>query len=208
MKIGERDIDFSKNPDGLVPAIVQDAVTRKVLMLGYMNEQSLKMTLSGKRVTFYSRSRQKLWTKGETSGNYLDLREVKVDCDGDTLLVSAIPAGPVCHLGDDTCFAEDNDPLTHEGLDFLAYLEQVIQERRDFPVDGSYTNLLFSKGVNKIAQKVGEEAVELVIEAKDDHKRLFLGEAADLVYHVLVLLAHKGYTLEEVLEVLKSRHSR
>jgi phosphoribosyl-ATP pyrophosphohydrolase/phosphoribosyl-AMP cyclohydrolase len=208
MKIGDRDVDFSKHPDKLVPAIVQDAVTKEVLMLGYMNEQALNLSLADRKVTFYSRSRKTLWTKGETSGNYLALSDVKVDCDGDTLLVTAIPAGPVCHLGDDTCFAQKNDPLSSEGLEFLSYLENVIQQRRDFPSEGSYTNLLFSKGVNKIAQKVGEEAVELVIEAKDNHKQLFLGEAADLVYHMLVLLAHKGYTLEEVLEVLKSRHSR
>ncbi len=205
MKIGNREVDFSK---GLVPAVVQDAVTHKVLMLAYMNEESLQKTLDTKLVTFYSRSREKLWTKGETSGNVLNLRDIKVDCDGDTLLVSVVPAGPVCHLGDDTCFEETNDPQEHEGLDFFAYLEGVIQDRKTYPIEGSYTNHLFDKGVNKIAQKVGEEAVELVIEAKDDNKELFLGEAADLMYHLLVLLAHKEYTTEEVLAVLKARHSR
>ncbi len=205
MKIGDREVDFSK---GLVPAVVQDAVTMKVLMVAYMNEESLAKTLETKLVTFYSRSRETLWTKGETSGNVLNLRDIKVDCDGDTLLVTAVPAGPVCHLGDDTCFAEVNDPKAHEGIEFLAYLEGVIRDRKENPVEGSYTNHLFNKGVNKIAQKVGEEAVELVIEAKDDNKDLFLGEAADLVYHYLVLLAQKGYTLEEVLGVLKERHSR
>jgi len=208
MKIGERTVDFSKDQNGLVPAVVQDAVTGKVLMVAYMNEESLQKTLRTKLVTFFSRSRQTLWTKGETSGNVLHLRDIKVDCDGDTLLVQAVPTGPVCHLGDDTCFAEVNDPKQHDGLAFLSYLEGVIQDRKQHPVEGSYTNHLFDKGVNKIAQKVGEEAVELVIEAKDDNKELFLGEAADLVYHYLVLLAQKGYTFEEVLAVLKSRHSR
>ncbi len=205
MKIGNREVDFSK---GLVPAVVQDAVTHKVLMLAYMNEESLQKTLDTKLVTFYSRSRETLWTKGETSGNVLNLRDIKADCDGDTLLISAVPAGPVCHLGDDTCFEETNNPQEHEGIEFLAYLEGVIRDRKTYPLEGSYTNHLFDKGVNKIAQKVGEEAVELVIEAKDDNKDLFLGEAADLMYHLLVLLAHKEYTMEEVLAVLSSRHSR
>ncbi len=208
MTIGDRTVDFSKSPEKLVPAVVQDAVTAKVLMVGYMNEESLQKTLDTKLVTFFSRSRKTLWTKGETSGNVLNLRDIKVDCDGDTLLVQAVPAGPVCHTGDDTCFAEVNDPKEHEGVEFLSYLESVIQDRKKHPANGSYTNHLFDKGINKIAQKVGEEAVELVIEAKDDNKDLFLGEAADLMYHYLVLLAEKGYTLEEMLAVLQSRHSR
>jgi len=208
MIIGDRTVDFSKDPNNLVPAVVQDAVTKKVLMVGYMNEEALQKTLDTKLVTFYSRSRKKLWTKGETSGNILDLRDIKVDCDGDTLLVEAIPEGPVCHTGDDTCFSEVNDPKQHEGIDFLSYLEDVIQDRKKNPTAGSYTNHLFDKGINRIAQKVGEEAVELVIEAKDDNKDLFLGEAADLIYHYLVLLTYKECTFEDVLAVLKSRHSR
>ena len=200
-------IDFNKG-NGLVPAVVQDAVTGKVLMLGYMNEESYKLTLEKGLVTFYSRSRKTLWTKGETSGNYLQLRDILIDCDGDTLLVKAVPSGPVCHTGKDTCFGEENDPQSASSTDFLSYLEGVIRDRKEHPQEGSYTNRLFSKGINKIAQKVGEEAVELIIEAKDDDKELFLGEAADLMYHLLVLLTEKGCTLSEVTDVLKSRHSR
>ena len=200
-------IDFNKG-NGLVPAVVQDAVTGKVLMLGYMNEESYKLTLEKGLVTFYSRSRKTLWTKGETSGNYLQLRDILIDCDGDTLLVKAVPSGPVCHTGKDTCFGEENDPQSASSTDFLAYLEGVIRDRKEHPQEGSYTNRLFSKGINKIAQKVGEEAVELIIEAKDDDKELFLGEAADLMYHLLVLLTEKDCTLSEVTDVLKSRHSR
>ena len=200
-------IDFNKG-NGLVPAVVQDAVTGKVLMLGYMNEESYKLTLEKGLVTFYSRSRKTLWTKGETSGNYLQLRDILIDCDGDTFLVKAVPSGPVCHTGKDTCFGEENDPQSASSTDFLAYLEGVIRDRKEHPQEGSYTNRLFSKGINKIAQKVGEEAVELIIEAKDDDKDLFLGEAADLMYHLLVLLTEKGCTLSEVTDVLKSRHSR
>ena len=182
--------DFSKG-NGLVPAIVQDAVTRRVLMLGYMNEESLAMTRERGLVTFYSRSRNTLWTKSETSGNYLEVREILLDCDHDTVLIKAIPTGPVCHTGSDTCFNEENDPGQMSAGDFLLYLEDVIHDRREHPIEGSYTNHLFSRGINKIAQKVGEEAVELVIEAKDDNKQLFLGEAADLMSHMLVLLAQK-----------------
>lgn len=200
-------IDFSKG-GGLVPAIVQDAVTRKVLMLGYMNEEAYKLTLDRGLVTFYSRSRSRIWTKGETSGNFLQVREILADCDGDTLLVKAIPSGPVCHTGADTCFGEDNEPSELSSSEFLLYLESVIRDRRTNPIEGSYTNHLFSRGLNKIAQKVGEEAVELVIASKDDDKDLFLGEAADLVYHFLVLLAQKDTTLAEVIDVLKDRHSR
>ena len=200
-------IDFEKG-GGLVPAIVQDAVTRKVLMLGYMNEEAYRLTLDRGLVTFFSRSRNRIWTKGETSGNFLQLREMLADCDGDTLLVKAIPSGPVCHTGADTCFGEENEPSEISSPEFLFYLESVIRDRRSNPVEGSYTNHLFSRGLNKIAQKVGEEAVELVIEAKDNDKELFLGEAADLVYHFLVLLAQKDTTLSEVIDVLTDRHSR
>ena len=200
-------IDFSKG-GGLVPAVVQDAVTRKVLMLGYMNEEAYKLTLDRGLVTFYSRSRSRIWTKGETSGNFLQVREILADCDGDTLLVKAIPSGPVCHTGADTCFGEENEPSELSSPEFLFYLESVIRDRRSNPIEGSYTNHLFSRGLNKIAQKVGDEAVELIIESKDDDKDLFLGEAADLMYHFLVLLAQKDSTLSEVVEVLKDRHSR
>ncbi len=200
-------LDFTKM-DGLIPAIVQDSVTRRVLMLGYMNEESLKLTRDRGLVTFWSRSRQKLWTKGETSGNYLTVREIIEDCDHDTLLIKALPTGPVCHTGSDTCFNEVNDPGEVTSSEFLFYLEEVINDRREYPQEGSYTNHLFSRGLNKIAQKVGEEAVELIIESKDDNKSLFLGEAADLMYHFLVLLAEKNIPLSEVIEVLKGRHSR
>lgn len=200
-------IDFSKG-DGLVPAIVQDAVTRKVLMLGYMNEEAYRLTVERRLVTFWSRSRQRIWTKGETNGQFLQLREILCDCDGDTLLVKAIPTGPVCHTGADTCFAEENQPGEISSSEFLFYLENVIRDRRDNPIEGSYTNHLFSRGLNKIAQKVGEEAVELIIESKDDDKDLLLGEAADLMYHFLVLLAEKNASLSEVIDVLKDRHSR
>ena len=200
-------LDFTKM-DGLIPAIVQDAVTRRVLMLGYMNEESLKLTRDRGLVTFWSRSRQKLWTKGESSGNYLKVREIIEDCDHDTLLIKALPSGPVCHTGSDTCFNEVNDPSEVTSSEFLFYLEEVISDRREYPQEGSYTNHLFSRGLNKIAQKVGEEAVELIIESKDNNKNLFLGEAADLMYHFLVLLAEKNVPLSEVVEVLKGRHSR
>ncbi len=200
-------LNFDKG-NGLIPAIIQDAITKKVLMLGYMNEESLKITKERGLVTFYSRSRQTLWTKGETSGNYLNVREITSDCDNDTLLIKAVPSGPVCHTGSDTCFDETNDPEKIKNSEFLFYLEEVIHDRRDHPIEGSYTNLLFNRGINKIAQKVGEEAVELIIEAKDNNKSLFLGEAADLMYHLIVLLAQKNIKLEQVFEVLKGRHSR
>jgi phosphoribosyl-ATP pyrophosphohydrolase/phosphoribosyl-AMP cyclohydrolase len=200
-------LDFTKQ-NGLIPAIIQDAVTRRVLMLGYMNEESLQITRDRGLVTFWSRSREKLWTKGETSGNYLQVREIVEDCDNDTLLIKVLPTGPVCHTGADTCFNEVNDPAEVTSNEFLFYLEQVINDRREYPQEGSYTNHLFSRGLNKIAQKVGEEAVELVIESKDDNKPLFLGEAADLMYHFLVLLAEKNVKFSEVIEVLKGRHSR
>ncbi len=200
-------LDFAKQ-GGLIPAIVQDATTRRVLMLGYMNEEALSQTRDRGLVTFYSRSQKKLWTKGETSGNYLEVRQIIEDCDSDTLLIKAIPTGPVCHTGKDTCFNEHNKPEELNETEFLFYLQQVIQDRRDFPVEGSYTNHLFSRGVNKISQKVGEEAVELIIEAMDDNRDLFLGEAADLIYHFLVLLSEKNVQLAEVVDVLKVRHGR
>jgi len=191
---------FSKYSDGLLPVIVQDANTNKVLMLGFMNEEAYAMTLALKMVTFFSRSKQRLWTKGETSGNYLTLSDVLLDCDADTLLLKALPAGPVCHTGADTCFNETNDPFS------LAQLERVILQRKEDPSSKSYTSSLFNAGLNKIAQKVGEEAVELIIEAKDDNEELFLNEAADLMFHYLVLLRAKGFSLDDVLAVLKTRH--
>ncbi len=194
-------INFEKQNE-LVPAIIQDYLTKKVLMLGYMNEEALKKTRETGKVTFYSRSRQTLWTKGETSGNFLYLKDIKVDCDQDTLLIQAEPAGPVCHTGTDTCWAEENT----QGIDFLNYLEQVIEERKKSTADKSYTKSLFDKGINKIAQKVGEEAVELVIEAKDNNDELFLNEAADLMFHYLVLLNQKGFRLSDVIAVLAKRH--
>lgn len=193
--------DFSKSSDGLVPAIVQDSQTHKVLMLGYMNAEALAKTQAEGKVTFYSRSKGRLWTKGEESGHFLMLENIRMDCDRDTLLVMARPTGPVCHTGADTCFNESN--ITDN---FLIELENIVLDRNQNPREGSYTNRLFSSGINKIAQKVGEEAVELVIEAKDDCEELFLNEAADLLYHYLVLLVAKGFVLEDVLEVLKTRH--
>ncbi len=194
-------VDFEKQ-NGLVPAIVQDAHTKNVLMLGYMNLEALQKTLETQWVTFYSRSRKTLWTKGETSGNYLHLVDLKSDCDNDTLLVQALPDGPVCHLGTDTCWGETN----RLQCGFLTELEEVIADRRQNPTEKSYTASLFKKGINKIAQKVGEEAVEVVIEAKDQNDELFLNESADLVFHFLVLLQAKGFRFKEVLEVLRERH--
>lgn len=192
-------INFSKL-NGLVPCIIQDAKTRVVLMLGFMNVEAYEKTKADKRVTFYSRSKDRLWTKGESSGNYLELVEIAIDCDNDTLLIKVNPTGAVCHTGADTCFDEKNE------LWDLGALEEIIQDRKKNPVKGSYTTSLFDAGINKVAQKVGEEAVELVIEAKDANKELFLNEAADLMYHYLVLLTAKGQTLEDVLGVLRKRH--
>lgn len=194
-------LNFDKT-EGLLPCIVQDAKTNVVLMLGYMNREALEKTLSENKLTFFSRTRQRLWTKGETSGNYLHLVEVKTDCDNDTLLFRVQPEGPTCHTGSDTCFNEVN---TFSSLEFL---EAIIQERKKNPRPGSYTNQLFDSGINKVAQKVGEEAVELIIEAKDDNRELFLNEAADLMYHYLVLLTAKGFQLEDVLAVLRKRHGK
>ena len=196
-------IDFKKS-GGLLPAIIQDAVTGKVLMLGYMNQESYQKTLTTGKVTFYSRSRQQLWTKGETSGNFLMFKEVKVDCDGDTLLIKANPIGPVCHTGKDTCFNEVNAAE----LDFLNYLEKVIQDRKINPRTGSYTIQLFDAGIKKIAQKIGEEATELVIDAVDGDINRIKEETADLLYHLLVLLVNREIALKDVIRVLEKRHKR
>ncbi|HWK06641.1 MAG TPA: bifunctional phosphoribosyl-AMP cyclohydrolase/phosphoribosyl-ATP diphosphatase HisIE [Puia sp.] len=195
-------LDFKKYSDGLAPAIVQDSQTDKVLMLGFMNQEALDRTAKEGKVTFFSRSKGRLWTKGEESGNFLLLKSMSVDCDQDTLLIKAQPLGPVCHTGADTCWDEKN-----HREDFLACLEEIIQERKlqADPKD-SYVASLFQKGINKIAQKVGEEAVELVIEAKDHDEKLFLNEAADLLFHYLILLCAKGYSLQDVTDVLKQRH--
>ena len=193
-------IDFAKYSDGLVPAIIQDNSTGKVLMLGFMNEEALEKTKTIGMVTFYSRSKQRLWTKGEESGNFLELRSIIADCDNDTLLIKADPVGPVCHTGADTCFAETNSK------DILQTLGEIIKQRFDDRSDKSYTSGLFDKGINKVAQKVGEEAIELVIEAKDDNKELFLNEAADLLFHYMVLLQAKGFSLQDVKEILQQRH--
>lgn len=192
--------DFSKNADALLPVIIQDQYSNKVLMLGFMNEEAWNKTNIEKKVTFYSRSKNRLWTKGETSGNYLFVKEILTDCDNDTVLIKVNPAGPVCHTGNDTCFNEINTSFT------LQKLEEIINERKINPSENSYTSSLFGKGINKIAQKVGEEAVELVIESKDDDKEKFLGEAADLLFHYLVLLQAKGFTLKDVENILASRH--
>ncbi len=196
-------IDFNKNPDGLVPAIIQDAETKIVLMLGYMNKKALEKTKETGKVTFFSRSKQRLWTKGEESGNFLHLIDLKVDCDNDTLLISVNPEGPTCHTGSDTCWGEKN---TSE-MAFLNTLEEVIADRRLNPEnEKSYVASLFRSGMNKIAQKVGEEAVEVVIEAKDDNDDLFLNESADLLFHYLILLQAKGFRLRDVTAILQDRH--
>ena len=192
-------LDFAKS-NGLIPCIVQDADTQSVLMLGYMNKEALEKTFSEKRLTFFSRTKNRLWTKGETSGNYLNLVDCLMDCDQDTLLFKVNPVGPACHTGADTCFNEKNESTS------LEFLETIIQERKRNPKAGSYTNQLLDSGINKVAQKVGEEAVELIIEAKDHNKDLFVGEAADLMYHFLVLLAAKEMKLDDVITVLKKRH--
>ena len=188
--------------NGLLPCVIQDSKTDKVLMLGYMNAEALQKTIKEKRVTFFSRSKQRLWTKGDTSGNFLELVEIFDDCDRDTLLIKVNPTGPVCHTGADTCFNEINGNFS------ISTLEATIADRKVNPKKGSYTNSLFDSGINKVAQKVGEEAVELVIESKDNNKELFLNEAADLMFHYLVLLQAKNYSLRDVTEVLKKRHSK
>ncbi len=194
-------IDFGKYKDGLVPAVIQDAKTGKVLMVGFMNQEAIDKTLQEKKVCFFSRTKNRLWTKGEESGNFLELHSIQSDCDSDTLLVKVLPSGPVCHTGAGTCFGEKN-----VSLDFLRTLQQVVIDRKNDPQSGSYVSGLFTKGLNKIAQKVGEEATELIIESKDDHDELFLNEAADLLFHYLILLAAKGKHMDDVVEVLQQRH--
>lgn len=196
-------LNFKKYADGLVPAIVQDADTQAVLMLGFMNEEAFRQTQESGRVTFYSRSRQQLWTKGETSGNYLDVVSIKADCDEDTLLITARPTGPVCHTGEATCFGDAS--LSQAPTDMLLELENVIDQRRSGKTEGSYVASLFEKGINKIAQKVGEEAVELVIEAKDQDLSKFRSEAADLLFHYLILLRAKGVSINDVIDELDAR---
>ncbi|HVU95879.1 MAG TPA: bifunctional phosphoribosyl-AMP cyclohydrolase/phosphoribosyl-ATP diphosphatase HisIE [Puia sp.] len=197
-------VNFSKSPDGLVPAVIQDHITEKVLMLGYMNQAALDQTQQEGKVTFFSRSKGRLWTKGEESGNFLLVRRIAVDCDQDTLLIKAEPLGPVCHTGADTCWDEKN-----HREDFLVCLEEIIEQRKlEGNAESSYVAKLFGKGINKIAQKVGEEAVELVIEAKDHDDTLFLSEAADLLFHYLILLNAKGFNLQDVTNVLKERHKK
>ncbi|MEE1898541.1 bifunctional phosphoribosyl-AMP cyclohydrolase/phosphoribosyl-ATP diphosphatase HisIE [Flavobacterium rakeshii] len=190
--------DFNKT-NGLIPVIIQNATTQQVLMLGYMNEEAFTKTKLEKRVTFYSRSRNELWTKGETSGNYLNVVSMSLDCDNDTILIQAKPAGPTCHTGTTTCFGEPNSK------GFLYQLEEMISERIESDSDTSYTNTLFKRGINKVAQKVGEEAVELIIEAKDDNEELFKNEAADLLYHFLILLKAKSLNLTDIEKVLEAR---
>ncbi len=193
-------IDFTKSNDGLVPVVVQNNNTLQVLMLGYMNQEAFEKTEKEQVVTFFSRSKNRLWTKGESSGNFLHVKDIQIDCDNDTVLIKADPKGPTCHKGDTSCFAEE----TPKG--FLYELEQIIHDRIDNNVESSYTNKLYKRGINKVAQKVGEEAVELVIEAKDDNDELFTNEAADLMYHYIILLKAKGFTLKDIEAVLKSRH--
>ena len=198
-------IDFTKNNDGLIPAIIQDFETKKVLMLGYMNLEAYEKTLLTNKVTFFSRSKNRLWTKGEKSGHFLNLIEMKIDCDNDTLLIQAQPEGPICHTGSDTCWQESNT----ENYGFLSKLENTIRNRREnSSANKSYVASLFELGINKIAQKVGEEAVEVIIEAKDNNDVLFLNESADLLFHYLILLQAKGFQLEDVVSVLKDRDNR
>lgn len=193
-------IDFEKYADNLVPAIVQDAQTQRVLMLGFMNKEAFELTQESGKATFFSRSRRKIWTKGETSGNFLYVERILIDCDHDTILIKANPTGAICHTGADTCFGEQN-----ENTDFLFELEKIIKDRKENPAEDSYTSKLFRKGINKIAQKVGEEAVELVLEAKDNDNELFKNEAADLLFHFMVLLREKNISLADVLKVLENR---
>jgi len=194
-------IDFDKG-NGLVPAIIQDSITGKVLMLGFMNEEAFQKTQIENRVTFFSRTKNRLWTKGEESGSFLNVVSMHIDCDNDTLLIKVNPVGPVCHTGADTCWNEKNEK---DELSFLLELEQTIAYRKNSPAQNSYTSSLFSKGINKIAQKVGEEATELVIESKDDNADLFLNEGADLLFHYLILLQAKGFKLQDVIAKLEAR---
>ncbi|SHF08254.1 phosphoribosyl-ATP pyrophosphatase /phosphoribosyl-AMP cyclohydrolase [Arenibacter palladensis] len=204
-------IDFNKNNDGLVPAIVQDAITKNVLMLGYMNQEAYNKTVDSRKVTFFSRTKKRLWTKGEESGNFLNLVDIKLDCDNDTLLVMVDPVGPTCHKGTGTCWGEENST----SFGFISELENIIQNRKEqaegkmeIPegVKPSYVSSLFKSGINKVAQKVGEEAVEVVIEAKDNNDQLFKDESADLLFHYLILLQAKGFKLQDIVKVLQSRH--
>jgi phosphoribosyl-ATP pyrophosphohydrolase/phosphoribosyl-AMP cyclohydrolase len=193
--------NFTKSADGLIPVIIQDNATNVILMLGYMNEEAFQKTQLEKKVTFFSRSKSRLWTKGEESGNFLELNELFLDCDQDTILIKATPLGPVCHTGADTCFAEQNSS------DFISKLEQIIQHRKLMLDEKSYISSLFRKGINKIAQKVGEEAVELVIEAKDNNDELFKDEAADLLFHYLILLSAKGFSMKDIVGTLENRNT-
>ena len=193
-------VDFNKSNDGLVPVIIQNSKTLQVLMLGYMNEEAFEKTQKEQKVTFFSRSKNRLWTKGEESGNFLFVKDIQIDCDNDTVLIKAEPKGPTCHKGTTSCFAEE----TPKG--FVYELENIIHDRIDNNVESSYTNKLFKRGINKVAQKVGEEAVEVVIEAKDNNDDLFTNEAADLLYHYLILLKAKGFTFQDIEAILKSRH--
>lgn len=192
-------IDFKK-ANGLIPAVIQDYTTLQVLMVGFMNEEALAKTEKEGIVTFFSRSKNRLWTKGETSGNFLTVKSISSDCDNDTILIKVIPAGPVCHTGTTSCFGDENSGH------FLFKLEKIINQRIDDNVQDSYTNKIFRQGINKAAQKVGEEAVELIIEAKDDNAGLFINEAADLLYHFLILLKTKGVSLSEIEDCLSERH--
>lgn len=192
-------VNFDKN--GLVPAVVQDEKTKAVLMLGYMNTEAINLTKKNKKVTFYSRSKKRIWMKGEESGNFLEFISMKSDCDNDTLLVRAIPTGNVCHKGDDTCWGEKN----FEQISFLTELEEIILDRFNNRNEKSYISSLFSKGINKIAQKFGEEAVELVIESKDEKDELFLNESADVLFHFLILLKAKGFSFTDVIDKLEDR---
>lgn len=193
-----------KKLNGIIPAIIQDNDTGRVLMLGFMNEEALKKTIESGQVTFFSRTKKRLWTKGEESGNFFRTVDIIEDCDSDTLLIKVVPTGPACHTGNDTCFNERNQKFISYG--FLEELQQLIHLRKSELPDNSYTTKLFTEGINKIAQKVGEEAIELIIEAKDNNNDLFLNEAADLLYHLLVLLSAKNYDLSDVVKVLKERH--
>lgn len=194
-------INFHKNPNGLVPAIIQDHLTNQVLMLGYMNQESFNITQKTQKVCFFSRTKNAIWTKGETSGNFLLVQKILLDCDNDSLLIKVIPVGPTCHTGADTCWNEKNI-----SIDFLYQLQQIIADRKINPTKNSYINSLYNKGINKIAQKLGEEAVELVIEALGNDKNLFLNESADLLFHFLILLEEKNVPLHEVIQILKNRH--
>jgi phosphoribosyl-AMP cyclohydrolase / phosphoribosyl-ATP pyrophosphohydrolase len=187
--------------NGLVPAIIQDSKTNKVLMLGFMNAQAYEKTIETKQVTFFSRTKNQLWTKGETSGNYLIVKDIKSDCDNDTLLIKVEPEGNTCHLGTYSCFNENMDKI-----DFLFYLEKLIKNRKQQLPENSYTTSLFKKGINKIAQKVGEEAIELIIEAKDENSELFINEASDLLFHLMILLVEKNFSLYDIIKTLEDRH--